>query len=156
MYKNLLKEKNTTAGFTLVEMLLTLSILVILVAMIIPSFGKVGGQQALDTTVMSIVSVLNAAKSSAISSTDAQEPSVKYGVGIYSNRLISYNGLATSSVSISNLVTISTSTGIGSEIIFNNVSGSTNSNGTITVTVVNDSTKKSVITIYPTGVIEKN
>ncbi|MFH1455083.1 MAG: type II secretion system protein [bacterium] len=149
------KQLKFSKGFTLIEILLVLSIIVILVVMIIPSFSKVGGSEALDTTTMSAIAVLNVAKSSAVSSKDASD----YGIRIFNNKLVSFKGsygIENKEITISNLVTISTSTGIGTDIIFNNVSGSTSASGTITITVLNDPSKNSTIRIYSTGAVEKN
>jgi len=136
------------------ETLIVLAIFTILVSMTISSFSKVGGSEALDTTVVSLISVLNEAKSLAVSSKDASD----YGVRILSNKFVSFkNGYGTlnKEITISNLVTMSTSTGVGTDVIFNNVSGSTNASGTITITVLGDPSKNSTIRIYSTGVIEK-
>lgn len=148
--------KNIDArGFMLIELIIVLTIITILVSITVSSFSTVGESEALDTSVMSTISVLNEARSSAISSKDASD----YGVRILNDKLISFKdsfGTLNSETVISNLVTISTSTGIGTDIIFKNVSGSTNASGTITITVLNDSSKNSLIKIYSTGVIEKN
>jgi prepilin-type N-terminal cleavage/methylation domain-containing protein len=144
-----------TEGFTLIEVSIVLVILTVLVSVIISSFGKVGGSEALDTTTMSVIAVLNEAKSQAVSSKDASD----HGVRIFNDKLISFRdsyGTENKEITVSNLVTISTSTGVGSDIVFSNVSGSTNASGTITITVLNDSSKNSVIKIYSTGIIEKN
>lgn len=144
-------------GFTLIEVLIVLAILVLVTSIIAPSFVKLGGGEALDTSVSSIISILNEAKSEAVSSKNASD----YGVRILKNQLVSFEnsyGTNNKTLTISSLVSISTSTGMAtnSEVIFSNVSGSSNASGTITVTVLRDPTKKSTITVYSTGAIEKN
>lgn len=149
---------NYLRAFTLIEISIVLGIIAVLVAMIIPSFSNVGSNEALGTTVTSVISVLNEARSSAISSKNASG----YGVRILPNQLISFEGsygTNNKTLTISNLVKLSTSTGICtgcSDIVFNNVAGNTNASGTITVTVFSDQTKNSIIRIYSTGEIEKN
>ncbi len=148
-------KKQNSIGFSLVEMLIVIAILAILVSIVIPSFSKTGGSEALNTTVVSTISVLNEAKSLAVSSKDASN----YGVRIYNNKLVSFKnnyGTENQEFPISNLVTISTSTGIDTDIIFNNVSGNTSASGTITITVLNDPSESNTIRIYSTGIIEKN
>jgi prepilin-type N-terminal cleavage/methylation domain-containing protein len=145
---------NLVSGFTLIELSVVLVIMIILISIIVPSFGKVGGSEALDTTTVSIISILNEAKSLAVSSKEA----AKYGVKILNNKLISYKypyGTNNKEYSISSLISVSTSTGIGTDIIFNNVTGNTSASGTITVTVLREPTKTSIIRIYSTGIIEK-
>jgi prepilin-type N-terminal cleavage/methylation domain-containing protein len=142
-------------GFTLIEILIVISILAILVSMFASSFGAAGGSAALDTTVVSVISVLNDAKSQAISSRDASN----YGVRIFDNKLVSFKnsyGTENKETTVSSLVIISTSTGMGNDIVFSNVSGNTNASGTLTVTVLGDSSKSTTIKIYSTGIIEKN
>jgi prepilin-type N-terminal cleavage/methylation domain-containing protein len=147
--------KKNLFGFTLIEIAIVIAITGLLVSMVISSFSKVGGTEALDTTVMTVMSVLNEAKSQAISSKNA----ASYGVRILPDQLISFEntyGTNNKTITISNLVTIATSTGIGTDIIFNNVTAETSASGTITITVLNDQTKKSTIRVYNTGVVEKN
>ena len=150
--------KNTMSklvcGFTFVEILIVLSILTVLISFVISSFGKVGGSQTLETTTISVISILNEAKSQAISSKDASN----YGVRILNDKLVSFKnnyGTENKEFTISSLVAISTSTGIGTDIVFNNVSGNTNASGTITITTLNNLTENNIIKIYTTGVVEK-
>ena len=157
MNTNKIKNK-FSRGFTFIEMAIVLAILGLLVSMVIPSFKNVGGSEALSTTVTSVISVLNEARSSAVSSKNAHG----YGVRILPNQIVSFEGTYGTNnkiLTISNLVKLSTSTGICSgcsDVIFNNVSGNTSASGTITVTILNDQTKNSTIRIYSTGAVEKN
>ena len=149
------RTSNLVAGFTFLEMMIVLAIIALSVVIVISSLNKEEGGQALSTSVSSIISVLNETKSQAVSSKDASG----YGVRIFSNKLISFEGTygnKNSELDLSNLVKISTSTGIGSDIIFNNVSGSTNASGTITITVLSNPSQTSVINVYSTGNVEKN
>jgi prepilin-type N-terminal cleavage/methylation domain-containing protein len=146
---------NSTFGFTLIEMMIVLAITGMLVAIVVVTLKNAGGSEALETSTVSIISLLNEAKSKAVSSKDASG----YGVRIMPNQLTSFEGgygTNNNTLTISSLVKISTSTGIGNDIIFNNVSGSTTASGTITVTVLNDTSKKSTISVYNTGEIERN
>ena len=150
-----MNKKNLSKGFTFAEMSVVLAIIAVLAVIVISSFGKVGGKEALDSTVVSIISVLNEAKSAAISSKDQSN----YGVRIFQNQLVSFEntyGTNNNTLSISNLVRISTSTGIGNDIIFSNVTGNSSASGTITVTVLSDPSKNSTIRIYSTGAVERN
>lgn len=153
MIKNLFKKN--AGGFSLVELTTVLAIIGILTVLVTTTFKKAGGGTAVETSAVSVIAVLNEAKSSAISSKNASD----YGVRILNNKLISFQGAygtGNKETSISNLVTISTSTGIGLDVIFDNVTGNSSASGTITITALNDSTKKITIRIYSTGAIEKN
>ena len=141
-------------GFTLVELLLVIVILGILISMVVSSFKNIGGSQALDTTTVSVISVLDEARSMSISSKDASN----YGVRILSDKLVSFKnnyGIENKELVLSNLVSVSTSTGIGADVIFNNLSGNTSASGTITISVLNDTSKVNTIRIYSTGLVEK-
>ena len=147
--------KGFSKGFTLIEITIVLAIVAMLISIAVSSFSKAGSSEALDTTIVSVMSVLNGAKSSAISSKDASD----YGVRILNDKLISFKnsyGIENSEFDISNLVTISTSTGIGNDVIFRNVSGQTNASGTITISILSDPSRVGTIRIYSTGIIEKN
>jgi prepilin-type N-terminal cleavage/methylation domain-containing protein len=163
MFKNMSKLKNKSQflkGFSLIELLLVLGILTILFSITILSFNNEGGSEALSSTTVSLMSVLNGARSQAISSKDAANDSIGYGVRIFSNKIISFEGsygTKNKELDFSNLVKISTSTGIGTDIIFNNLTGNTSASGTITITVVISSPAKyNTINVYSTGDIEKN
>ena len=141
--------KKLSKGFSLVELLIVIIILGLIASIVVSSFGQTGGSEALNTSTISAISVLNAAKSMAVSSKDAS----KYGVRIFNNKFVVFKnsyGTENQETVFSNLIVISTSTGIGTDIIFNNVSGSTTSSGTIEITVVNDSPSASINSVSPT------
>ena len=152
------RNKNTmpklVSGFTLIEVLIVLAIITMLVSMSISSFSVVGGNEALETSIVSTISILNEARSMAISSKDASG----YGVRIFNDRLVSFKnsyGTLNREFILPNLVSISTSTGIGNDIIFSNVSGITSASGTITVINLSDTSKTGSVKIYQTGIIER-
>ena len=78
------KQSKFLMGFSFVEMLVVLAILTMLISIIVSSFSKVGGSESLEVTLTSVISVLNEAKSQAVSSRDASD----YGVRILNNKLI--------------------------------------------------------------------
>ena len=63
-------------------MVIVLAIVAILASVVVISFNSAGKSEALDTTTVSAVSILNEAKSMAVSSKDASD----YGVRIFSNK----------------------------------------------------------------------
>jgi len=149
------KYKKLSKGFSLVELLIVIAILAVITSIVVSSFGQTGGNEALNTSTVSAISVLNGAKSMAISSKDASN----YGVRIFNNKFVTFKnnyGTENQETVFSTLITVSTSTGIDTDIIFNNVSGGTSASGTITFTVLNSPSKSNTIRVYRTGIIEKN
>jgi len=147
--------KKLSKGFSLAELLIVIVILGLIASIVVSSFGQSGGSEALNTSTISAISVLNTAKSMAISSKDAS----KYGVRIFNNKFVTFKnsyGTENQETVFSTLISVSTSTGIGTDIIFNNVSGGTSASGTVTFTILNNPSKSNTIRVYPTGIIEKN
>jgi Tfp pilus assembly protein FimT len=151
----LFTQGNHNFGFTVMETLIVISIIVILVSISVSTFRNMSNSQVLDISVLNVMSVLNSARSEAISSKNATTS----GVRILNDKVISYQGFygnLNQETSLSNLVRISTSTGIGTDIVFNNVTGLTSSSGTITIYFLSDPSKNVTIKINNTGTIEKN
>jgi Tfp pilus assembly protein FimT len=151
----LFTQKNHKFGFTVVETLMVISIIVILISISVSTFKNMSNSQVLDVSVLNVMSVLNGARSEAVSSKNATTS----GVRILNDKVIAYQGFygnLNQETSLSNLVKISTSTGIGTDVIFNNVTGLTSSSGTITIYFLSDPSKNVTIKINNTGTIEKN
>jgi prepilin-type N-terminal cleavage/methylation domain-containing protein len=150
-----ISKKNNKSGFTFIEISIVLGILGLLAVFITSSFSGLGSRQTLDKATISVISILNEARSTAISSKSASS----WGVRVYANKLTSFEGsygVNNKDYILPSLLSISTSTGIGTDIIFNNVSGNTTASGTIMITVLSDIDKNSIIRIFSTGAIEKN
>jgi len=143
-------------GFSLIEMVIVLAIVAILSYIAVLSFSKTNSREALDKSVLTLISILNEAKSEAISSKNFSN----YGVRIQKDRVISFQGTYgtdNKTYIFPTSVTISTSTGIGTDIIFKNTTGFTSASGTITFTTVNvNPQNKSIVRVFSTGAIERN
>lgn len=157
-YAQLQKNNKYNKAFTIVELLIVLAIAVLLVAVTNFSFSQLSGGQAVDKATLSVISILNDAKSKATAGKDASD----FGVRILKNKIIFFEGstyatlTASSSYIFSNLVAISTSTGIGTDIIFNNLYGNTAASGTINVYLIANQKTSSTIQIFSTGDIQRN
>lgn len=152
--KKLISQITSKKAFSIVEILIVISIVAILTSMTFYFFNNIGSNQSLDTTTVSVISILDEAKSNAISSKDASN----YGVRIFNDKLVSFKnnyGTDNKEFVISKLLIVSTSTGIGSDIIFTNLYGDTNASGTITISILDDLSDSDVIRVYKTGIIEK-
>jgi prepilin-type N-terminal cleavage/methylation domain-containing protein len=151
------KKKVLKYGFSFVEITTVLAIITILSTVVVVSFSSAGSKQSLEKTTISIISILNEAKSMAVSSKDFSD----YGVRIKSNELVSFKGSYGNEnkiYSIPNLVTISDISISGvtnNDVIFKKVSGSTNATGTLTLSITNDSSDYNIIKISQTGLVEK-
>ncbi|MDD4803789.1 MAG: prepilin-type N-terminal cleavage/methylation domain-containing protein [Candidatus Pacebacteria bacterium] len=152
-----ISRKDFNFGFSFVEIIIVLAIISSLSAIVVLSFSKVGGVQSLEKTTISVISILNEAKSMAVSSKDYSD----YGVRVENNKLISFKGNYGNEnkiYNIPNLVEISDISIDGvtnNDVIFKKVSGSTNATGTITISVVDNLTVNNSIKISTTGLIEK-
>lgn len=148
-------KKRKSAGFTLIEIFVVIGILGFLSRIVVISFSKFGTAQALDKATLTVNSVLNEAHSNAISS----KGTGAYGVRIGKNKITSFSGsygTNNTDYTISSLVNIATSTGIGADIIFQRVTGATVSSGTISMSLVSNASTTNVIQVFSTGIIQKN
>jgi prepilin-type N-terminal cleavage/methylation domain-containing protein len=148
------KKPSLKNGFTYIEMSVVIGILVLLASVVIFSFSAFGSRQTLGSSALNVFSVLNEARSLAMSSKDFSN----YGVHINQNSVILFeNSLGNNNkqYDTGNVVNISTSV-VGNEILFNKVTGETANNGTITISLASDPSQSQTITIYPTGTIEMN
>lgn len=146
------------SGFTLVELLIVLAVIALVASAATFSFTQLDGTQSVDKTTLSVLSFLNEAQSKAISSTDDSN----FGVRILNNKIIFFEGTsygtarASSSYVLSNLVAIATSSGIGTDVIFNSLTGQTNASGTINIYLVSSPKTSSTIQVFSTGIAQRN
>ncbi|MFA5934901.1 MAG: type II secretion system protein [Candidatus Paceibacterota bacterium] len=150
-----INRKELRFGFSFVEIITVLAIIATLSTIVVMSFSDAGSKQALEKTTISIISILNEAKSMSISSKDFSG----YGVRIESNKLTSFKGTYGTEnkvYNVSNLVSISDiSIEGGSDVVFKKISGSTNATGTITISINNNLAESNTIKISKTGLVEK-
>lgn len=156
MIRMITNKKNK--GFTLVELIIVLAIMLLLSAVVNFSFSQLSGGQYVDAASKTMYSVLYGAHSSANSSKDASS----FGVRILKNKIISFEGSSyataksSSTYTFSNLVSVSTSSGIGTDIIFNNLYGQTSASGTINIYLISSPKTSSTMQVFSTGIIQKN
>ena len=148
-------------GITLVEILVVISILVIMVSIIVPSFNSMRERQALNNAVADVLTSLNKALSQSSSSLDSSE----YGVHFQSDKVIIFKGQVYSSLDSTNEiiniispayisnVTLNSVSGTSGEMYFNRFSNIASKTGTITVSTTNFS---KIITIGALGIISTN
>lgn len=148
------------SGFSTIEVLVVIVILAIVAAMVIAGFNTLNRRQALDKDVLLVLAVLNEARSLTLSS----KGDTQYGVHLdeYSITLFrgsSYNSSASTNVvsDLSGYGHISAhSLGGGDDILFERLTGDTDDDGTITLSLRSDGSTTRVITVRATGIIDSD
>ena len=156
--KIFINKSKKLSGFTLVEIIVIITILAILTFISINVLKNFRDHEALTKSASLIVETLRQAKNLTLNSKDSYE----YGVHFNTNDMVLFRGSTYPIGSSTNItydfnssVVVSNTTlnGGGSDIIFKKLSGETNNNGTITLTSELSKTSQ-VITVYKTGLVE--
>ena len=145
-------------GITSLEIIAVIAIIGVLSVIIVAPFSSFRSSKTLDTGVEEIVSLLNDARLSTLSS----KGGFQYGVHFETSRIVLFKGtvfndtdpnnkeiLLNNTLEISNIAL----TGAGSDVVFERLTGKTSQDGTITLRIKNDPSKSVLITIQPTGVV---
>lgn len=143
-------------GFTVLEILIAVAILVVLGALILSPFSKFRTSQILNSETENILSLITQARENTLSSADASQ----YGVHFENMRAVMFKGATYSAsdsnnkpISISSQAQISTISlsGGGTDVVFQRLTGKTNQSGTVTLSLKSNPTKTRVIKIESTG-----
>ena len=144
-------------GFTLIEILFSLAIVGILVAVGITAFSTQNRGEALQLEADKIVSLISAARADTLAARNGNQ----YGVHFEEQRVMFFTGAAYNAGATGNRaqalhreVKISAIAllGGGSETVFQKLTGKTAQSGTVTLSLVSDTSNTKVITIAGTGV----
>ncbi len=156
-----LQTTNYTHGFTILEILIVISILGLLMAVTVPSFLTFKRNSLLNTETQEILTIVNRARLSSMSS----RGDLQYGVHFEATRIVLFQGgtysegASTNEVHIFNhALTLNpiTINGGGSDVLFLKFMGTTNQNATTTLRVVGSTTASSTIIVRPSGVATIN
>jgi prepilin-type N-terminal cleavage/methylation domain-containing protein len=147
-------------GFTVLEIIIVITLMTLLMTFVVMSFKKFNSQQALNKATGVVVTVLNQARTLTL----ASKGNSQYGVHIDPTRIVLFTGASYSAANSSNipitpnsLVSLSYSlSGGGNNVIFQRLTGKTTQSGTITLTLIADASSTKSITIYGTGVVQAN
>lgn len=143
-------------GFTLVELLFTITLLAILFGMVVMGFQDYARYQQYNQGVNSVAVVLNQARVNARSAVDDSAHGVKFGAGSITRFTgDTYVALDPNNVVVSYSEVIFTPelTGGTDEIVFERLTGLPSATGTVLVSGV-QYPASSTITISETGIIE--
>lgn len=143
-------------GFTFVELLITVSILLIVLVLSLLAIGTFRQSSDLETESQNILNTLRLAQSRTV----ASENATRYGVHFELGSFTLFTGSSYSPTSTSNDVnTLPLSleisswnlTGGGSDVVFDRVTGATSQDGTITLRVKGDVSRSRIIKADPSG-----
>ncbi len=141
------------------ETIIIVAVSIILFAIIVSAFSGFNKNQSLNSTSSEVVSVLNEARALTLASLDNKA----YGVHFQSDKVILFKGSVFSSSDPDNKITTISSkisisnislNGGGDDIIFQRLTGKTDQDGTITLSLVSDPSKSKTITVLVSGIIE--
>jgi type II secretory pathway pseudopilin PulG len=155
------KNSNLRMGFALIEFLAVVGISAILATLTLNSFVVLNRTQALDGQTQSAISLLEKARTLSLSS----KSDSNYGVHFETTRMILFKGSSysagSSSNEIENLNSVISISSIGltggvSDIVFSRLSGVASATGTVRFIVKSNSTSSSTITIFKSGLVQRN
>jgi prepilin-type N-terminal cleavage/methylation domain-containing protein len=148
----------TSAGFTLVEMLIAAAVLAVIAGITITTFSSFQQHMVRDTAVESVVSIFNQARAYTLSSKNA----TSYGVHLASDRAVLFSGTSYNASASDNVVIIFepgievtniSLTGGVQDIVFSRQTGNASATGTFTVHVASNPIGDVTITIEKTGIL---
>lgn len=148
--------RSNTRGVTFLELIIAVGILGLLLAVITPSFLNFRRNSILNTETQEVITIINKARLSAMSS----KGDMKYGVHLESGKIVLFPGtIYTGGASgneehiLNSALTFSVITvnGGGANVVFEKITGATSQNATTTL-LVTGSTASTTIVIHPTGI----
>ncbi|MDO8728805.1 MAG: prepilin-type N-terminal cleavage/methylation domain-containing protein [bacterium] len=149
----------TRRGFTILEILIAISIMVLMITIVSFSFSKLNSSQTLDTSADLVVSILNETRSLTLSAVDDSQ----YGVNFEASQIVLFKGSIYLSADPSNVVTeLNPQVGLrnvilnggGTSVIFKRLTGNTVETGTVEIFLKASTTIFRTITISATGIVE--
>ena len=151
----------TRKGFTLVEIIVAIAMLLIVAGITLYSFSSLNDTNALEVSVAGVVSNLGESRSKTLASIDSEQ----YGVHINSDETVLFVGSTYSSTDPNNvtvplnkvveIVSVSLNGG-GSDVVFDRLTGQTSEHGSFVVRLKDNINASSTVTIFQTGIIETN
>ena len=142
-------------GFTLIEILVTLAVLVILGTTVLSAFSRFRASTELDAAVHQALSVIRLAQSKTL----AAEEDSQHGVRFESDRITLFQGASFTEVPTNEVIELSalvqitniSLAGGGVDVVFTRLSGRTPQSGFVTLALASDPSRTRVITIDSSG-----
>lgn len=155
-----MKKSKVSTGVTLLELLIVIGILSLLLVVIIPSFLNFRRSSILNTETQEVLTLVNKARLSAMSSKE----DMQYGVHFETGKTVLFKGTTYTAGNSSNeehifnpALTLSSIAvnGGGSNVVFQKITGATSQNATTTL-LVTGTTASTTVIIRPTGIATIN
>ena len=146
-------------GFTLIEILIVITVLAMISTLIFASFSKFNSAQILNGTTQTVLSILDEARALTL----ASKNNLSYSVHFETSKVVLFKGTTYSASDTDNDVTILNNrvtvsdislNGGGSDVLFDKLTGKTSQSGTITITLTSDANRFKTIKIGTAGVSE--
>lgn len=146
-------------GFTLIELIIAISIITIIAGIFISPFSKFRNDQLLKAGAENIASVITKARSATLASINDSS----FGVHFSSDSVILFSGETyDSGNSLNEIITLNEAvtvdginlTGGVDDVYFERLTGKASATGTISVSLTNDNTKTKTITITSLGAVK--
>ncbi len=144
-------------GFTLAEILVVITILVLVSGIVLASIRGYIREQALSGTVASITAVLSDARTQTLSG----NAGAQYGVHFETDSVTLFSGATYSEGAAGNeVITLDSrviladiNLGGGSDVVFEKLTGDADGAGTLTIELAADASRQKIITIHETGLV---
>lgn len=146
-------------GFSINEVIIVIAIMAVLFSSVFIAFSRLNREKSLERSVSEILSVLEEARAMTL----ASKNNSPYGVHFQTDKVVLFMGYTfiqgdpnnkdiglTSDVTISNIAL----SGGGNDIVFKRLSGETEQDGIITISLTSDPLKLKTISIQKTGIVE--
>lgn len=143
----------------MVEILVVIAILSILSVMTVQTYSRLNSTKAIETDAFRILLELQEARSLTMSSKNARQ----YGIHLASSSVTLFEGISfvpenttniTTTLNHAVIVSSSTLSGGGMDVIFQRLTGETSHNGTVTLSLIASSSVSKVIKVHRTGLSE--
>jgi len=151
-------QKIKNYGFTFIEIIIAIAILLVIAVFTLVSLNTFRGNQSLKNSVDETVGLINQARSQTLSSQEFSQ----YSVHFEAARVVLFNGTTFSEPNPNNIVLILPSSieissvslnGGGVDMTFQKLTGKTDQFGSVVFRVKNDISKTKTINVKNTGII---
>lgn len=150
-------------GISFLEIIIIIAVISIITAIVIPNLSSFRNQREIVNVKEDIISLLNEARNSTISSKN----STNYGVHIQTDRAILFPGdvfvdnVGNKQIDFHPSVNVPTTGGVnlsggGDDVVFERLTGNTENYGTIVIQLVSDSSTQKTIRISSLGIISSD